>query len=62
MEIRVQFPRERTTPAGAVRPVRPTADRHVDPGDPASDQRQNDGREQQPSSNADVGGHVDKTA
>jgi hypothetical protein len=64
MEIRVQFPRERTQPAGTVRAARPAADRQVDPGEGASDRRQNDGRQQQqPSADADSGGHVvDKTA
>ncbi len=64
MEIRVQFPRERSRPTGAVRPA---AHRPVDPGAPANDRRQNDrreddGREPQPSPDADIGGHVDKTA
>jgi hypothetical protein len=62
MEIRVQFPRERTRPAGTAAAVRPAADRQVDPGDEASDRRQNDGREHQPSPDSDIGGHVDKTA
>lgn len=63
MEIRVQFPRERATPAGTVRAVRPAADRPVDPGAEAGDRRQNGGREQQPPSDGDAGGHVvDKTA
>jgi hypothetical protein len=71
MEIRVQFPRERARPTGAVRTVRPTAGHEVDPGEQAEDRRQNDrrqdgreddGREHQPSPDADIGGHVDKMA
>ncbi len=62
MEIRVQFPRVRARPAGTAGPVRPAADRQVDPGEPAGDHRENDGREHHPSSDADIGGHVDKTA
>ncbi len=62
MEIRVQFPRERVRPAGSAVPVRPAANRQVDPGEAANDHRQKDGREHQPPSDADIGGHVDKTA
>jgi len=63
MEIRVQFPRERARPAGSVRSVRPATDRPVDPGQSSTDRRHHDGgREHQPSSDADIGGHVDKTA
>lgn len=62
MEIRVQLPRERVRPAGAAGPLRPAAERPVDPGEQAGDRRQDDGRERQPSPNADVGGQVDKTA
>ena len=71
MEIRVQFPRERASATGAVRKVRPAADHEVDAGEQADDRRQNDGRddsrrdddgrEQHPSPEADIGGHVDKT-
>lgn len=60
MEIRVQFPRERARPAGTAGTARPTANRQVDPGEETSDRRQNGG-EHQPSSNGDVGGHVNKT-
>ena len=63
MEIRVQFPRERATPTGSVRGVRPAADRPVDPGESTSDRRHDGGREHQPSSDSETGGHVvDKTA
>ncbi|MEJ2623811.1 MAG: hypothetical protein P8Z80_04495 [Pseudolabrys sp.] len=61
MEIRVQFPRERTSATGAVRKVRPAADHEVDAGEQSDDRRQNDGREHHPSPEADIGGHVDKT-
>lgn len=62
MEIRVQFPRERGRPVGPAGPVRPAAERQVDPGEQAGDHRQNDGREHQPAPDADIGGHIDKTA
>ena len=68
MEIRVQFPRERARPAGTVGSVRPAADRQVDPGEQAGDHRQDgghqqpDGHQHRPSPDADIGGHVDKTA
>ena len=62
MEIRVQLPRERARPAGTAGAVRPTADRQVDPGEQADDGHQDGGRRHPPSSDADIGGHVDKTA
>ncbi len=72
MEIRVQFPRERTRPTGSVRGVWPAAERPIDPGAQANDRRHNEQRERERHdgppdeggrpSDPDIGGHVDKTA
>ena len=62
MEIRVQFPRERTKPAGSTGPMRPHTDQRVDPGEHTNDHHQEGGRQHRPSPDADIGGHVDKTA
>jgi hypothetical protein len=62
MEIRVQFPRERTKPAGPAGPLRPHTDQRVDPGGEADDRPPENGRQHRPSPDADIGGHVDKTA
>ena len=62
MLVRVQFPWQRTRPAGSSGVAQPSADSQVEPGQAPDGHYQDRANHQKPALDRDTGTHVDKTA